>query len=177
MKKTAPKKSLPAGVALAFLALALTTILLTERTAGGAASAASAASTGDKEWVDFTLPDAGGREVSLGPFIGKKPVLLVFWATWCPHCNESVPVINRMHTEPPTSETLTILALDFMESREKVSAFIASKKVAFPVLLDGSGSVARKYRVVGIPTYVLIDRDGKIVYRDHEIPEIRKYLE
>ena len=177
MRKTTPKKSLPAGVALAFLALALTTVLVTERTAGGGAATASAATTGVTEWVDFTLPDAGGREVSLGPFIGKKPVLLVFWATWCPQCNESVPVINRMHTEPPTSETLTILALDFMESREKVSAFIASKKVAFPVLLDRSGSVAREYRVVGIPMYVLIDRDGKIVYRDHEIPEIRKYLE
>ena len=177
MRKTTPKKSLPAGVALAFLALALTTVLVKERTAGSGAAAVSAASTGDKEWVDFTLPDAGGREVSLGPFIGKKPVLLVFWATWCPHCNESVPVINRMHTEPPTSETLTILALDFMESREKVSAFIASKKVAFPVLLDRSGSVARKYRVVGIPTYILIGRDGRVVYRDHDLPEIQKVLE
>jgi peroxiredoxin len=177
MKKTAPKTFLPVGVALAFLALALTTVLVTERTAGGGAAPASGASTGVTEWVDFTLPDTSGRQVSLGPFIGKKPVLLVFWATWCPHCNESVPVINRMHTEPPTSERLTILALDFMESREKVTAFIASKKVAFPVLLDGSGSVARKYRVVGIPTYVLIDRDGKVVYRDHEIPEIRTYLE
>ncbi|HJX15678.1 MAG TPA: TlpA disulfide reductase family protein [Candidatus Deferrimicrobiaceae bacterium] len=147
------------------------------RSAGWSTGGASAASSGPREWVDFTLPDAGGEQVTLARFVGKKPVLLVFWATWCPHCNESVPVINRMHTEPPTSETLTILALDFMESREKVSAFIASKKVAFPVLLDGSGSVARKYRVVGIPTYVLIDRDGKIVYRDHEIPEIRKYLE
>ena len=177
MRKTAPKRSLRISVALAILALALTTVLVTERTAGSGDAPASAASTGDKEWVDFTLPDASGRQVSLRQSIGKKPVLLVFWATWCPQCNESVPVINRMHTEPPTSETLTILALDFMESREKVSAFIASKKVAFPVLLDRSGSVARKYRVVGIPMYVLIDRDGKIVYRDHEIPEVRKVLE
>ena len=176
MRKTTPKKSLPVGVALAFLALALTTVLVAERTAGSGAEPASAASTGDKEWVDFTLPDAGGREVSLGPFIGKKPVLLVFWATWCPHCNESVPVINRMHTEPPAAGNLQILALDFMESREKVTAFIASKKVAFPVLLDRSGSVARKYKVVGIPTYILLDRDGKVVYRDHEIPEITRYL-
>jgi len=176
MRKTTPKTSLPVGVALAFLALALATVLVTERTAGGGAATASAASTGDKEWVDFTLPDAGGREVSLGPFIGKKPVLLVFWATWCPHCNESVPVINRMHTEPPAAGNLQILALDFMESREKVTAFIASKKVAFPVLLDKSGSVARKYKVVGIPTYILLDRDGKVVYRDHEIPEITRYL-
>jgi peroxiredoxin len=177
MRKRTPKKSLSIGVALAFLALALTTVLVTERTAGSGVATASAASTGDKEWVDFTLPDAGGREVSLGPFIGKKPVLLVFWATWCPHCNESVPVINRMHTEPPTNGKLQILALDFMESREKVSAFISSKKVTFPVLLDRSGSVARKYRVVGIPTYILIDRDGRVVYRGHDLPEIQKVLE
>jgi peroxiredoxin len=176
MRKTTPKKSLSIGVALAFLALALTTVLVTERTAGSGDAPASAGSTGDKEWVYFTLPDAGGRRVSLRQFIGKKSVLLVFWATWCPHCNESVPVINRMHTEPPAAGKLQILALDFMESREKVSAFIATKKVAFPVLLDRSGSVAREYRVVGIPTYVLIDQDGKVVYRDHEIPEIAKYL-
>jgi len=177
MRKTTPKKSLPLGVALAFLALALTTVLATERRAGSGAEPAPAASTGNQEWVDFTLPDTSGREVSLGPFIGKKPVLLVFWATWCPHCNESVPVINQMHTEPPASDNLQILALDFMESREKVVAFIASKKVAFPVLLDRSGSVARKYRVVGIPTYVLLDRNGKVMSRGHEIPEIARYLE
>jgi peroxiredoxin len=176
MRKTASKPFLPVGVALAFLALALTTGLMTERTAGSGAEPASAASTGDKEWVDFTLPDADGRQVSLGPFIGKKPVLLVFWATWCPPCTEAVPLLNRMHTESAADAKVQILALDFMESREKVSAFIASKKVAFPVLLDRSGSVARKYRVVGIPTYVLIDRDGKVVYRDHEIPEIARYL-
>jgi peroxiredoxin len=137
---------------------------------------ASAASTGTKEWVDFTLPEPGGEQVSLRQFIGKKPVLLVFWATWCPRCNDEVPVINRMHREPPTSEKVQILALDFMESEKKVNAFIAKKKVAYPVLLDRRGKVARKYKVVGIPTYILFDRDGKVVFRDHDLPEIGKYL-
>ena len=146
-------------------------------TADAGASPASAVSTGVAEWVDFTLPDANGKEVSLGQFIGKTPVLLLFWATWCPHCNESVPVLNRMHREPPTGGKVKILALDFMESEKKVNAFISSKKVAYPVLLDRRGRVARKYKVVGIPTYILLDRQGKVVYRDHDIPEIGKYLE
>lgn len=158
------------------LSLLAAMVPVAERTAHGGTDPASAATTGETEWVDFTLPDTSGREVSLGPFIGKKPVLLIFWATWCPHCNESVPAVNRMHTEPPTSDNLQILALDFMESREKVSAFISSKKVAFTVLLDRRGSVARKYKVVGIPTYILIDRDGTVVYRDHDLPEISKYI-
>ena len=137
----------------------------------------STVATGMKEWVDFTLPKPDGEQVSLSQFIGKKPVLMVFWATWCAVCEEEVPVINRMHSEPPTSGNLQILALDFMESEKKVNAFISSKKVAYPVLLDRRGKVARKYRVVGIPTYILIDRKGKVVYRGHDLSEIRKYLE
>lgn len=162
------------------LAAALTLILLaatalvTEQTVGSGPP--PAAPDEEKRWVDFTLPDANGKEVSLNRFIGKRPVLLFFWATWCPHCNEAVPEINRMHEEGRKYGGLQILALDFMESPEKVNAFVSSKKVLYPVLLDRSGRVARKYKVVGIPTYILIDRNGRVVYRDHELPEVNRYL-
>ena len=128
-------------------------------------------------WSDFTLPDLGGEPVSLGRFIGKTPVLLVFWATWCPHCNDAVPEINRLHTDPATGARLRILALDFLESREKVESFVRKKEVAYPVLLDRKGEVARMYRVVGIPTYVVIDKGGRIVYRDHELPDLSRHLD
>lgn len=148
-------------------------LLLWIRTADRGTGAGSA---GPKWWVDFTLPDTSGEQISLNRFIGGKPVLLVFWATWCPRCNESVPAINRLQTAPPTRDALQILALDFMESREKVQDYIREKGVAFPVLLDENGSVARKYQVVGIPTYVLIDRKGDVAYRGHELPEISRYV-
>jgi peroxiredoxin len=163
--------------AILILVLMATTASVVGQTAYAETKPASAASTGTKDWVDFTLPEPGGGQVSLAQFIGKKPVLLVFWATWCPRCNEEVPVINKMHREPPTSRSLQILALDFMESEKKVNAFIKRKQVAYPVLLDRRGRVARKYKVVGIPMYILIDRNGKVVYRDHDLPGIRKYLE
>jgi peroxiredoxin len=158
------------------LILIATTVTVFGNAAYAGTKAASSASTATKEWVDFTLPEPGGGQVSLGQFIGKKPVLLVFWATWCPRCKEEVPVINKMHREPPTGGKVQILALDFMESEKKVNAFIAKKKVAYPVLLDRRGRVARKYKVVGIPTYILFDRDGKMLVRDHDLPDIGKYL-
>ncbi|MGA7104673.1 MAG: TlpA disulfide reductase family protein [Candidatus Deferrimicrobiaceae bacterium] len=148
-----------------------------ERTAYGGAAEASAPVNGPGEWVDFTLSDTAGKPVSLGQFIGLKPVLLYFWATWCPHCKESVPDINRMHREPAENGNVQILSLNFMESPAKVNSFISEKKVAFPVLLDRKGTVARMYRVVGIPTYILIDRKGKVVYRGHDTPNVRKHLE
>ncbi|MGB3400718.1 MAG: TlpA disulfide reductase family protein, partial [Candidatus Deferrimicrobiaceae bacterium] len=156
-----------AGSILAFLALFVLAAEApwAERTAYGGDAAASAPVSGPGEWVDFSLTDTGGKTVSLGQFIGQKPVLLYFWATWCPHCKESVPDINRMHREPAENGNVQILALDFMESPAKVNSFLSARKVAFPVLLDRKGTVARMYRVVGIPTYILIDRNGKVVYR------------
>jgi peroxiredoxin len=114
--------------------------------------------------------------VALNQFLGKKPVLLVFWATWCPECKAAIPEINAMATGP-LSEKLQVLGLDFRESREKVSAAVKARDIRFPVLLDKKGQVARAYGVVGIPTYVLIGRDGKVAYREHVLPgDISRFL-
>jgi thiol-disulfide isomerase/thioredoxin len=127
------------------------------------------------ERTEFTLESSGGESVSLGRFAGTHPVLLVFWATWCPHCNAAVPEINSIHAR--MEGRLKILALNYMENRQKVTAFMKAKGVAYPVLLDIDGKVARSYGIVGIPTYVLLDRQGKIVYVDNELPpSLEKYL-
>jgi thiol-disulfide isomerase/thioredoxin len=125
--------------------------------------------------ADFTLESASGERVPLARFLGTKPVLLVFWATWCPHCNAAVPAINGIQSR--FSGRLSILAIDFMESREKVESFLKAKNVGYPVLFDRDGMVARSYGVVGIPTYVILDRQGKVVYFDNELPpSIEKFL-
>jgi thiol-disulfide isomerase/thioredoxin len=125
--------------------------------------------------ADFTLESPLGKSVSLGEFAGRKPVLLVFWATWCPHCNEAVPAINEIQSR--LSDRLQILAIDFMESGEKVKAFMKAKSVSYPVLLDRNGKVARQYRVLGIPTYVVLDKKGEIVYSGNDLPpSLEKYL-
>ncbi len=124
---------------------------------------------GSGELTDFTLPDAAGRPVTLSRVVRQAPVLLVFWASWCPYCNAAVPEINALHSGGAGGD-LRILALDYKESREAVRAFIRAKGVKYTVLLDADGAVARAYGVVGIPTYVLIERGGGIAYRGNVLP-------
>jgi len=126
--------------------------------------------------ADFTLPDLDGRPVALNQFLGKTPVLLVFWATWCPECRAAIPEINAMATGP-LSGKLQVLGLDFQESREKVAQAVTSRGIRYPVLLDLRGEVARAYGVVGIPTYILIDRRGNVTYRGHVLPgDLSRFL-
>jgi peroxiredoxin len=140
----------------------------------GAGAAIPGASAGPA--ADFTLPDLDGQPVALNQFLGKKPVLLVFWATWCPECKAAIPEINAMATGPLAAK-LQVLGLDFRESREKVANAVKARGIRYPVLLDEKGQVARAYGVVGIPTYVLIGRDGKVIYREHVLPaDISRYL-
>ena len=131
---------------------------------------------GEGRPADFTLQGLDGQPVSLSRYLGKKPVLLVFWATWCPECKAAIPKINALHGGP-AGETMQILALDFREKREKVAATVKSRDIRYPVLLDERGQVARAFAVVGIPTYVLIGRDGTVVYRGNVLPaDISRYL-
>ena len=134
---------------------------------GGAPAAVPGAWTGPA--ADFTLSDLDGRPVTLGTFTGKKPVLLVFWATWCPECKAAIPEINALATGP-LAEKLQIFGLDFRESRDKVARAVKSRGIRYPVLLDERGQAARAYGVVGIPTYVLIDRKGNVAWREHLLP-------
>lgn len=168
-------KTRPLLTAALLLGLWLSASIPAEPAWSGTAGGASAG--GAQERLDFTLPDMEGNPVALGRFLGKKPVLLVFWATWCPHCNAAVPEINRIHEDSGRGVRLQVLALDYQESPEKVEAFLRKKQVRYPVLLDRKGTVARGYRVLGIPTYILIDAAGGIAYRGHELPEISRILD
>lgn len=141
----------------------------------GRAPGAFPAPAGQASWSDFTLKRIDGRPVSLKPLLGKNPVLLVFWATWCPYCNADIPKIKALHAV--SSDRVEILALDFKESREKVSAFVRAKEIPYTVLLDPQGKVARRYGIVGVPTYILITREGRVAYTGNEFPKnLREYL-
>lgn len=170
------KRPVRTAVTVLLLAVALLSVYpLPGNTRGAAPGSGPAAPSGD--WIDFRLATPEGHSVSLSEFIGKKAVLLAFWATWCPHCKETVPELKKLDSGP-LSDRLKLLAVDFMESGEKVSSFMGKRGIGYTVLLDSGGKVARSYGVLGIPTYVVINRQGKIVYRGYELPaNVSRYLE
>jgi len=162
------------AIALLLFLACVTALAGPERLTAGAPSAGGPGEASPPS--NFTLPALDGQPVSLNQYLGKKSVLLVFWATWCPECKAAIPEINSLHGGP-LSDKLQVLGLDFRESREKVSSIVKARDIRYPVLLDEKGKVARDYGVVGIPTYVLISREGKVVYREHALPpDISRYL-
>lgn len=121
---------------------------------------------------DFTLSSIDGGQVSLSDFRGQKDVLAVFWATWCPYCVEEIPSLNKMAEEGK----VTVLGIDIKEGLEKVSSFAQKKEIKYKILLDPDGNVAQGYGVVGIPLNVLIDKEGRIIYKGHSIEEVERIL-
>lgn len=106
---------------------------------------------------DFTLRDLGGQEVSLDQFKGKI-VLLDFWATWCGPCRLVMPLLERMQKE--YSDTMIQLAINVMEPNGMVEEYVREQGIHALILMDQDGSVSVSYGAIGIPTQVLIDREG-----------------
>ena len=117
---------------------------------------------------DFTLSNLKGEKVQLSKLTSEKPVMLVFWATWCPTCNEEIPILNQW---VPLYPGLQIVGINVQESPERVRMFTEKKKFQYPVLLDEEGGVAEQYGLVGIPASVLIAKGGKIIYYGFSLPQ------
>lgn len=118
---------------------------------------------------DFTLSDLSGNSVSLSDFEGK-PVILFFWTTWCPHCRRELADFAREY-ENLKSMGIELLTIDIGESKARIESFIKSYSAEFPILIDKDANVANKYGVVGVPTIILISKQGDIVSLSHTLPD------
>ncbi len=128
---------------------------------------------------DFELKDMDGKTVKLSQFKGKKPVLLYFWATWCPSCTKAQPAIIEIYNSN-RNENLEVFGVNVGQGDpvERVKRFLSGHPVPFPVLYDNEGKVSSSYSVSGIPLFVLVNKEGKIVYRDNRPPrDVKRYLQ
>lgn len=111
---------------------------------------------------DFKLQSLDGQTVSLGDFRGN-PVLINFWATWCPPCRFEMPFLQEIYEDKEWSDKgLVILAIDIGENPSVVKEFMESFGLSFTVLLDTNQDVALEYNIRAIPTTFFIDKDGII---------------
>ena len=113
---------------------------------------------------DFTLKTLDGGEASLAQFRGQ-PVLINFWASWCPPCRLEMPDLVRAY-EAHKAEGFVLLGINltFQDSLPDVRAFVQEFHMTFPVLLDEKGEVTQSlYRLMGLPLSVFVNREGIIV--------------
>lgn len=108
---------------------------------------------------DFTAQALDGTPVRLADLRGR-PVVLNFWATWCPPCLQELP--HLMDVARRSGDRLVILGIDNGEPAATVAAFANDRGLNYPVVLDSTFAVTDLYRVDGLPTTFFIDRDGII---------------
>lgn len=118
---------------------------------------------------DFSLNDLTGKQVNLRDFKGNKAVLLVFWATWCPYCVQEIPELKKINAEYK-DKGLEIIAVDIKENPVAVTNFAKKQAIDYAVVIDVDGSVSKSYNVLGIPTNVVIDKNGFIQHNENAMP-------
>lgn len=113
---------------------------------------------------DFVLEDINGKKVKLSDYKGKL-ILLVFSTTWCPYCRAEIPHFKKLYSQYKGKE-FEIFNIDIQESKRKVASFAEKYELPYKVLLDSDGKVAYTYGVRGVPTKILISKDGIILCRE-----------
>jgi peroxiredoxin len=129
----------------------------------GPGSAVASGITEGSRARDFTLESLAGGKASLRDYQGSV-VLLNFWATWCPPCQDEIPDFEAAY-QAHKDEGFVILGVNVEESRTAVEPFVQGLQMSYPILLDESGKVMQEYRARGLPMSLLIDRDGVIRVR------------
>lgn len=109
----------------------------------------------------LVLPDMDGKPVDLARYRGKV-VLVNFWATWCPPCRKEFPSLGRVRRLFKPSE-FEVLAVNVGEDPEAVFSFAGSTD--FPVLFARDSQAMARWSVKGMPTTLVVDRQGRVVLR------------
>jgi len=127
---------------------------------------------------DFSLEDIDGEQRALRDYRGKV-IMLNFWATWCPPCRREIPSMESIYQDLG-NKGFVVLGINEFETPDHVFAYMGQLSVFpnFPILFDLDSKVSQLYGVKGLPTTLLINKQGQVVYRaaggrDFDHPEVR----
>ena len=111
---------------------------------------------------DFTLQTIDGRQVTLSDYTTGEgqPVVLNFWATWCPPCRVEMPYFNRASAK--YEGRTAVLSINQAESPETIEDFAVRNGLTYPLLIDQEMKVNNLYGVLNLPTTIFIDRNGVV---------------
>jgi peroxiredoxin len=154
-------------LSLATVMLAVSMYAIAAPPKGGAADAGGQAggdtmSLEGKPAPDFSFTTLDGKTVKLSEQKGNV-VLVDYWATWCPPCRKGLPHVNEIANDKDlAAKGLKVWAVNSKETNDKVEKFVKQNNFSFTVPMDTKGDFGKSYLVQGIPTTVVVGRDGVI---------------
>ncbi|MCA0374432.1 MAG: TlpA family protein disulfide reductase [Gemmatimonadetes bacterium] len=110
------------------------------------------------------LETMSGQTVDLATMLGKTPVVIEFWATWCGNCKQLEPALRAAMTKHGSSVRFVTVAVSINQSFERVKAWQAANKLGGDLLYDRKGTVSGAYDAPATSYVVVVDKAGKVVY-------------
>lgn len=119
---------------------------------------------------EFSLATFDGATVTRATLAGK-PALVVFWNTWCPNCMRELPGIDSLASRL-VAKGVAVLAVNtgLNDSERRARAYWKKQAYAFPTGYDATFEVGKAFKVLGVPTILLIDAGGVVRSRTAELP-------
>ena len=111
-----------------------------------------------------TLEDLDGKPVDLSRYVGKQPVLLEFWATWCPLCKALEPALAAAHARFGGTVRFVAVGVGVNQTPASIRRHLADHPLPFPVLFDAGGAAVRAYQAPTTSYIVVLDKAGKVRY-------------
>ncbi|HFQ91930.1 MAG TPA: TlpA family protein disulfide reductase [Chromatiales bacterium] len=111
---------------------------------------------------DFTLKSRGGENLKLSEFRGEV-VMINFWASWCAPCRQEMPLLDQLYNRY-SPMGFTILGINVEEDSAQAEKLLKEIPVSFPILYDTGNTVTELYKVMAMPSTVMVDRDGNMRY-------------
>ena len=108
--------------------------------------------------VSMAVYDTNGKLRNLNEWIGKQPVVVNFWGTWCGPCRREIPELVKLYDEY-RAKGIEIVSLALRDTPDKVDTYTAQAGMKW-VMLMGDRNIATRYRISGVPTTIFYDRDG-----------------
>jgi len=105
-----------------------------------------------------------GQPVNLGSYVGKTPLLIEFWATWCPQCHALEPALLAAHRKYGSKVRFIGLAVSIRQSPERIRAYAAKHGLEHELLFDAEGNAADVYDAPATSYVVVVNKAGTIVY-------------
>ncbi|NQS72358.1 MAG: TlpA family protein disulfide reductase [Desulfobulbaceae bacterium] len=123
--------------------------------------------------IPFKGYDLNGNPIDVATSIGNKPVMLIFWASWCPTCRTEVPKLNKL-VEQYAERGMEFVGVNvgFNDSYRRAKKFAQKTGMIYPNLFDATGVIGEQYGLQGVPTVVIADKKGLIRFYGHSTPDI-----
>jgi len=111
-----------------------------------------------------TVQSLDGKPVDLGKYIGKTPMLIEFWATWCANCRELMPTLLDAEKKYGKKVKFVALAVAINQSPERVRRFLAAHPMPHEFYYDVEGKAASAFDAPATSYVVVLDKAGRVVY-------------